>query len=115
MCERIHTYTHISRSILDDKELYVEQEAQSEALSQGAVILLVPILTSWQPDAQAAAAEALANMAYQNSDVRKQMQTAEAGKVCACVCLCVCVFACIYSFYIYIYIYIYKLCGVVCM
>mmetsp|Transcript_36732 Transcript_36732/g.90406 ORF Transcript_36732/g.90406 Transcript_36732/m.90406 type:complete len:358 (+) Transcript_36732:437-1510(+) len=65
---------------LDDNQIYVHQEAQSEALSQGAVTLLVPVLTSWQPDAQAAAAEALANLAFQNSDARKQMQTSEAGK-----------------------------------
>mmetsp|Transcript_38829 Transcript_38829/g.97256 ORF Transcript_38829/g.97256 Transcript_38829/m.97256 type:complete len:358 (-) Transcript_38829:24-1097(-) len=65
---------------LSDTDVYVHQEAQSEALGHGAVALLVPVLTSWQPDAQAAAAEALANLAFQNSDTRKQMQTCDAGK-----------------------------------
>jgi hypothetical protein len=52
-------------STLNDGEVYVDQEAQSEALGQGVISLLVPILTSWQPDAQAAASEALANLAFQ--------------------------------------------------
>lgn len=52
-------------TLLNDSEVYVDQEAQSEALGQGVVSLLVPILTSWQPDAQAAASEALANLAFQ--------------------------------------------------
>mmetsp|Transcript_40106 Transcript_40106/g.78603 ORF Transcript_40106/g.78603 Transcript_40106/m.78603 type:complete len:357 (+) Transcript_40106:217-1287(+) len=65
---------------LNDADVYVHQEAQSEALNHGAVALLVPVLTSWQPDAQAAAAEALANLGFQNSDARKQMQTCDTGK-----------------------------------
>lgn len=81
MCSLYQSSDYCPRRTLDDKELYVQQEAQSEALSQGAVTLLVPVLTSWQPDAQAAAAEALANLAFQNSDARKQMQTSDAGKV----------------------------------
>ena len=43
--------------------------------------LLVPILTSWQAEAQQAAAEAFANLAYKNPLIRKEMSKTDASKV----------------------------------
>jgi hypothetical protein len=63
---------------MDDSKLYVYAAAQQEALSRGAVTLITPILTSWQPDAQAAAANALADICFRNAEVRKEMLKLEA-------------------------------------
>ena len=65
-------------SIMDESKLYVYTAAQQEALHRGAVTLITPILTSWQPDAQAAAANALADLCFRNAEVRKAMLNMEA-------------------------------------
>ncbi len=64
----------------DESKMYVCPAAQEEALQRGAVTLITPILTAWQPDAQAAAANALANIAFRNSEVRKVMLNMEASR-----------------------------------
>ena len=58
---------------MDDSKMYVEAAAQQEALNRGAVTLITPILTAWQPDAQAAAANALADLSFRNAEVRRAM------------------------------------------
>ena len=63
---------------MDESKLYVYTAAQDEALRRGAVTLITPILTAWQPDAQAAAANALADLCFRNSQVRKAMTNMEA-------------------------------------
>lgn len=65
-------------SNLDEGKMYVNAEAQEHALHKGAVTLITPILTAWQPDAQAAAANALADLCFRNSEVRKAMLNMEA-------------------------------------
>jgi hypothetical protein len=64
----------------DESKMYVCPDAQKEALQRGAVTFITPILTAWQPDAQAAAANALANIAFRNSEVRKAMLNIEASR-----------------------------------
>ena len=65
-------------SNLDDKKMYVFGAAQQEALNRGAITLITPILTAWQPEAQAAAANALADLSFRNAEVRKAMTNMEA-------------------------------------
>mmetsp|Transcript_32834 Transcript_32834/g.76642 ORF Transcript_32834/g.76642 Transcript_32834/m.76642 type:complete len:360 (+) Transcript_32834:35-1114(+) len=62
---------------LDESKIYFYEAAQEEALAQGIVPLLAPALSSWQPESQAAAAQALANVAYRNPSVRKEMARVE--------------------------------------
>ena len=65
-------------SNMDESKLYVYAAAQEEALRRGAVTLITPILTAWQPDAQAAAANALADLCFRNSQIRRAMNNMEA-------------------------------------
>ena len=62
----------------DEAKMYVYAAAQEEALHRGAVTLITPILTAWQPEAQAAAANALADLSFRNSQIRKAMLNMEA-------------------------------------
>ena len=64
---------------MDESKIYVFEAAQEEALAQGIVPLLAPALSSWQPESQAAAAQALANVAYRNPAVRKELARIEVG------------------------------------
>ena len=63
---------------MDESKMYVYSAAQEEALHRGAVTLITPILTAWQPEAQAAAANALADLCFRNAQVRKAMLNMEA-------------------------------------
>eukprot|EP00960_Hanusia_phi_P041048 754809-Hanusia_phi.AAC.3 len=66
-------------STMDENRVYAYAAVQTEATQLKVVHTLTASLTSWQPELQAAAADALASLCYRNSEVRREM-----GRMDAC-------------------------------
>mmetsp|Transcript_19266 Transcript_19266/g.63748 ORF Transcript_19266/g.63748 Transcript_19266/m.63748 type:complete len:281 (+) Transcript_19266:514-1356(+) len=64
---------------MDENRVYAYGDVQTEALQLKLVHTLTSSLTSWHPELQAAAADALASLCYRNTEVRREM-----GRLDAC-------------------------------